>query len=81
MFYRSKPIIVPSCSDSNNELPIFNDFCVVNIYFKALIDSGATANIINSCVFDMLPPHIRQQRNFNNPNLTSVTGHELDKRG
>ena len=29
----------------------------------------------------MLPPHIRQQRNFNNPNLTSVTGNKLDARG
>ena len=59
IFNRSKLIVVPSCSDSINKLPIFNDFCVANVYFKALVDSGATVNIISSCVFNMLPLHIR----------------------
>ena len=62
IYYRSKPIVVPSCSDSNNKLPIFNDFCVANVYFKALIDSDATVNIINSYVFNKLPPHIRRRK-------------------
>ena len=81
IFYRSKPIVVPSFRDNNNKLPVFNDFCVANVYFKALVDSGATVNIINSGIFNMLPPHIKRQRNVNNPNLTSVTGHKLDAKG
>ena len=81
IFNRSKTILVPSCSDIINKLPIFNDFCVENVYFTALVDSGATVNIINSCVFNTLPLHIRRQKNPNNPNLTSVTGHKLNAKG
>jgi hypothetical protein len=68
--------MVPSSSDNSDMLPIFNDFSVTNIYFKALVDSGTTVNIINR-----LPLYIKGRKNFNNPNLTSVKGHKLDAKG
>ena len=52
IFYWSLPVVVPFLSDNNDILPILNDFGVASIYFKALIDSGASVNIINSNVFD-----------------------------
>jgi hypothetical protein len=54
---------------------------MANVYFKALINYGATNNIINSYVFNKMPLHIRRRKNITNPNLTSVTGYKLDAKG
>jgi hypothetical protein len=59
IFYRSHPVIVPSFSDNNDILPILNNFSVASINFKALIDSGASVNIINSNEFNKLPVYIK----------------------
>jgi hypothetical protein len=48
IYYRSPKVIIPFLSSENNKiLPIFNNFSVANIYFNALIDSGATVNVMN----------------------------------
>jgi len=62
-------------------LPIFKNFNVGNIYFSALIDSGATVNVINTSVFNKLPNYIKQRMYTMCPELSSVTGHNLDERG
>ena len=62
-------------------LPIFTKFDVRNIYFSALIDSGATVNVINTSVFNKLPNYTKRRTSNMCPNLSSVTGHDLDVRG
>ena len=62
-------------------LPVFENFNAGNIYFSALIDSGATVNVINSSVFNKLPNYIKRRMSNICPNLSSVTGHDLDVKG
>ena len=62
-------------------IPIFENFNAGNIYFSALIDSGATVNVINTSVFNKLPNYIKRRMSNICPNLSSVTGHDLDVKG
>ena len=75
-------MIIPFLSaNNNNMLPIFENFNAGNIYFSALIDSGATVNVINTSVFNKLPNYIKRRMSNICPNLSSVTGHDLDVKG
>ena len=62
-------------------LPVFENFNAGNIYFSALIDSGTTVNVINTSVFNKLPNYIKRRMSNICPNLSSVTGHDLDVKG
>ena len=62
-------------------LPVFENFNAGSIYFSALIDSGATVNVINTSVFNKLPKYIKRRMSNICPNLSSVTGHNLDVKG
>ena len=50
-------------------------------FFSALIDSGATVNVINTSVFNKLPNYIKRRMSNICPNLSSVNGHDLDVMG
>ena len=62
-------------------LPVFENFNAGNIYFSALIDAGATVNVINTSVFNKLANYIKRRTSNICPNLSSVTGHDLDVKG
>ena len=75
-------MIIPILGAANNKtLPIFKDFTVANIYFSALLDSGATVFVINAFVYHKLPNCIKRQMSKICPNLLSVTRHDLDVKG
>jgi len=46
------PVIAPSLCSHNKILSLFPDYRVINIRFKALVNSGTTVNIITSTVFN-----------------------------
>jgi len=50
-------------------------------HISALIDSGATVNVINTSVFNKLPNYIKRRMSNICPNLSSVTGYDLDVKG
>ena len=75
-------MIIPFLGAANNKtLPIFKDFSVANIHFSALLDSGATVNVISAFVYHKLPNYFKQQMSKICPNLLSVTGLDLDVKG
>ena len=77
--FRSPPVIIPFLRAANNKrLPIFKNLSETNIYFSALIDSGAMVNVMNASVFYKLPIYIKQRTSNICHNLSSVNRQDLD---